>query len=98
MVIRLVVVVVLTGTPSLSLQPTVYDVMMPFLPSSLGRSQDNVTLLDPMVITEKESGCTVGAMKFKNEVYYQSWHLVGTSNKIPPSVVWNVSMAVSVVV
>ena len=52
MVVRLVIVVVLTGTPSLSLQPTVYDAMMPFLPSSLGRSQDNVTLLDPMLVTE----------------------------------------------
>ncbi len=55
--------VVLTRTSSLSLQPAVYDVMIPFLPSSLGRSQDNVTLLDPMLITEKEYGCTVGAMK-----------------------------------
>ena len=62
MAVRLVVVVVLIRTPSLSLQPTVYDVMMPFLPSSLGRSQENVTLLDPILVTEKESGCTVGAV------------------------------------
>lgn len=63
MVLRPVVVVVLTRTPSLSLQQAVYDVMMPFLPSSLGRFQDNVTLLDPMLIIEKESGCAVGAVK-----------------------------------
>ena len=63
MAVRLVVVVVLTRTPLLSLQPIVYDMMMPFLPSSLGRSQDIITLLDSTSITEKESGCAVGAVK-----------------------------------
>lgn len=56
--------VVLTRTPLLSLQPAVYDVMMPFLLSSMGRSQDSVTFLDPVLTTKKESGGAVGAVKY----------------------------------
>ena len=58
-----VIVCVLTRSPLTSLQAAVYDTMTPFLPSSSGRDQVSVTFLEPSLVTEKEDGGAVGAVR-----------------------------------
>ena len=61
MVLRLTVVCMLATTPLLSMQVTVYDTIIPFLPSSGGKVQDSVTFLEPILVTVNRSGDSEGA-------------------------------------